>query len=227
MAYLDQFESDAIETNAGELVITFLGHGTLMFAFDGKTIHLDPYGSVADYASLPPGDVVLITHEHGDHFDPTALALVRGPGTDVILTARCAPQVEGDIVMGNGDARTVKGMAIEAVPAYNVVHVRPNGQPFHPRHAGNGYIITFGDVRVYVAGDTENVPEMSNLRDIEVAFLPVNLPYTMTPEMAAAAALIVRPRVLYPYHYGTTDTQRLIDLLRDERDIEVRIRQLA
>jgi len=227
MAYLDQFERDVVETSAGELVITFLGHGTLMFTFGNRTIHVDPFGAVADYDKLPAADLVLITHEHSDHLDPVALALVRGSEADVVLTALCAPQVEGGIVMGNGDSRTVMGLAIEAVPAYNVVHVRPDGEPYHPRGAGNGYIITFGDVRVYVGGDTENVPEMSNLRDIEVAFLPMNLPYTMTPEMAAAAALMVRPRVLYPYHYGSTDTRRLVDLLRPEKDIEVRIRELA
>ena len=227
MTYLDQFEKDTIGTNAGDLEIVFLGHGTLMFAFDGMTVHLDPYGSVADYASLPTADLVLLTHEHGDHLDPAALALVRGPDTEVVLTAGCAPQVEGGIVMGNGDVRTVRGLTIEAVPAYNRVHKRPGGHPFHPQGAGNGYVVTFGDVRVYVAGDTENVPELSSLRDIDITFLPMNLPYTMTPEMVADAARTFRPRVLYPYHYGSTDPQRLVDLLQPEQDIEVRVRRMA
>ena len=227
MAYMDQFETDTIETSAGELTITFLGHGTLMFAFDGMTVHIDPYGSVADYASVPPADLVLITHEHGDHLDMAALALVGGPETEVVLTDQCAAQVPDGIVMRNGDVRSAKGLRIQAVPAYNIVHTRPSGQPFHPKGDGNGYIVTFGDVRVYVAGDTEDIPEMASLQGIDVAFLPMNLPYTMTPEMVANAALTVRPRVLYPYHYGSTDTQRIVDLLRTETDIEVRIRRLA
>ncbi len=112
------------------------------------------------------------------------------------------------------------------MPAYNIIHKRDNGQPFHPKGIGNGYIITFGDKRVYVAGDTENIPEMRDLRGIDIAFLPMNLPYTMTPEMVADAAKAFKPRILYPYHYGETDTSRLEDLLRDTKEIEVRIRRM-
>ena len=129
--------------------------------------------------------------------------------------------------MRNGDVRTVKGLTVEAVPAYNVVHKRPNGQPFHRKGAGNGYVVTFGDRRVYVAGDTENIPELAGLRDIDIAFLPMNLPYTMTPEMVAEVARVLQPKVLYPYHYGSSDTSRLVELLSDDEQIEVRIRQLA
>jgi L-ascorbate metabolism protein UlaG (beta-lactamase superfamily) len=115
---------------------------------------------------------------------------------------------------------------IEAVPAYNVVHVRSAGNPFHPKGEGNGYVLTLGDKRVYVAGDTEDIPEMKTLKKIEVAFLPMNLPYTMTPEMAADAARMFRPKILYPYHYGQTDPQLLVALLKPDKDIEVRIRNL-
>lgn len=128
--------------------------------------------------------------------------------------------------MKNGDRKTVQGMEIEAVPAYNVVHMRSEGQPFHPKGVGNGYVITFGDKRVYVAGDTEDIPEMKALKGIHVAFLPMNLPYTMTPEMTAKAARIIRPAILYPYHFGDTDTSRIVDLLKAEKDIEVRIRSM-
>ena len=222
-----QFEKDVIQTSAGELEITFLGHGTLMLAFDGKIIHVDPFGRVADYAKLPKADVVLITHEHGDHMDLGALANIRTGQTEVVLTETCAKQVEGGIVMRNGDTRTVKGVTIEAVPAYNMVHKRPNGQPFHPKGIGNGYILTFGDKRVYAAGDSENTPEMKALRDIDCAFLPMNLPYTMTPEMVADVAKAMQPKILYPYHYGDTDTSKLVALLKDQPGIEVRIRKLA
>jgi L-ascorbate metabolism protein UlaG (beta-lactamase superfamily) len=222
-----QFEKDVIQTSAGELEITFLGHGTLMLAFDGKIIHVDPFGRVADYAQLPKADMVLITHEHGDHMDLGALAHIRIGQTEVVLTETCAEQVAGGIVMRNGDTRTVKGITIEAVPAYNIVHKRPNGQPFHPEGVGNGYILTFGDKRVYVAGDSENTPEMKALRDIDCAFLPMNLPYTMTPEMVADVAKAMQPKILYPYHYGDTDTSKLVKLLKEQPSIEVRIRKLA
>ena len=114
----------------------------------------------------------------------------------------------------------------DAVPAYNLVHKRESGEPFHPKGQGNGYVITFGDKRVYVAGDTENTPEMKALKNIDIAFLPMNLPYTMTPEMVADAARAFKPKILYPYHFGKTDTARLVALLQDQPEIEVRIRKM-
>jgi L-ascorbate metabolism protein UlaG (beta-lactamase superfamily) len=128
--------------------------------------------------------------------------------------------------MKNGEMKTEDGLQIEAVPAYNLVHLRPGGEPFHPKGDGNGYIITFGGKRVYVAGDTENTPEMKALKNIDIAFLPMNLPYTMKPEMVGDAARAFKPKILYPYHYGSTDTGRLVDLLKDSPEIEVRIRKL-
>ena len=227
MVTQEHFETDVIPTSAGDLKITFLGHGSLMLAFNGKNIHIDPFSRVADYSQLPEADVVLITHEHRDHLDLQALARVRTERTVVVLTETCARQVEGGVVMQNGDERIVEGMRVEAVPAYNLVHKRETGQPFHPRGIGNGYIVTFGDKRVYVAGDTENIPEMKKLQGIHCAFLPMNLPYTMTPEMVADAAQAFQPNILYPYHYGDTDISKLEDLLREGKGIEVRIRKLA
>jgi len=220
------FETDAVKTSAGELKITFVGHGTLMFAFGDTIIHVDPVSREADYTKMPKADLILVTHEHGDHLDPAAIAAVRQEGTTILLTEKCAPTVSGGTVMRNGDVRKVGGLKIEAVPAYNIVHKRPSGEPFHPRGDGNGYVITFGDTRVYVAGDTENVPEMEQLKDIEVAFLPMNVPYTMTPEMVADAARAFRPKILYPYHFGDTDTSQLVRLLEAEKSIEVRIRRM-
>ena len=220
------FEEDTIKTSEGDLTITFVGHGTLMFKFRGKVIHIDPVSAEADYSQMPNGDIILITHEHGDHLDPQALAKVYKQGTTVLLSEKCASAVTGGIVMRNGDVRTIEGLRVEAVPAYNIVHKRPSGEPFHPRGEGNGYIITFGDKRVYVAGDTENIPEMKTLKDIDIAFLPMNLPYTMTPEMVADAARAFRPKILYPYHFGQTDTSQLVGLLAKEEDIEVRIRKM-
>jgi len=226
MAVQGQFETDVIQTSAGDLKITFLGHGTLMLTFNGRNIHVDPFSKVADYSKLPKADVILITHEHRDHLDLKALASVRTEKTEVVLTETCAKQVEGGIAMQNGDEHAVNGVTIEAVPAYNLVHKRENGQPFHPKGVGNGYVMTFGDKRVYVAGDTENIPEMKKLQDIDCAFLPMNLPYTMTPEMVADAAKAFQPKILYPYHYGNTDTSKLVELLREQKGIEVRIRKM-
>jgi L-ascorbate metabolism protein UlaG (beta-lactamase superfamily) len=127
--------------------------------------------------------------------------------------------------MKNGDIKTVKGLMIEAVPAYNLVHMRSEGNPFHPKGVGNGYVISIGDKRVYVAGDTENTPEMKKLERIDIAFLPMNLPYTMTSEMVADAAKAFKPKILYPYHYGRTDTSEIVRLLKDMPEIEVRIRK--
>jgi L-ascorbate metabolism protein UlaG (beta-lactamase superfamily) len=227
MTLQERFETDVIPTSAGDLKVTFLGHGTLMLTFKGKTIHVDAYSKVADYSKLPKADVILITHEHHDHLDLGALASIRTEKTEVVLTGTCAQQVEGGIVMRNGDVHRIREMTIEAVPAYNLVHKRENGQPFHPKGAGNGYVMAFGDTRLYVAGDTENIPEMKKLQGIDCAFLPMNLPYTMTPEMVADAALAFRPKILYPYHYGDTDPSRLVELLRGQKGIEVRIRKMA
>ncbi|NVM26339.1 MAG: MBL fold metallo-hydrolase [Desulfobacterales bacterium] len=220
------FETDTIQTSAGDLKITFIGHGTLMFAFGGKVIHVDPWTTLADYSRMPKADIVLITHEHRDHLDLKALEILRTEKTVTVLTEICAGRIEGAIVMHNGDVKTAEGLKIEAVPAYNIVHMRSEGHPFHPKGVGNGYVITFGDKRVYVAGDTENTTEMKNLKDIDIAFLPMNLPYTMTPEMVADAAKALKPKVLYPYHYGKTDTSRIVDLLKDAKEIEVRIRKM-
>lgn len=220
------FESDVIPTSAGDLAITFIGHGSLMMTFNGKTIHIDPYSSLADYTSLPKADIVFLTHEHSDHLDKDALSKISAEKTVTVMTELCAAQVEGGVVMRNGESKIVEGIKVEAVAAYNIVHTRPNGDAFHPKGNGNGYILNFGDTRVYVAGDTENTPEMKALQNIAVAFLPMNLPYTMTPEMVADAAHAFRPRILYPYHFGKTDTSQIVDLLNGE-NIEVRIRKLA
>jgi L-ascorbate metabolism protein UlaG (beta-lactamase superfamily) len=221
-----KFEQDVIKTGAGDLQITFIGHGTLMFTFGGKVVHVDPVGQFADYAQLPKADLILITHEHGDHLDPKVVESLRQPDTRIVVPQAAAGQVPGGLVMHGGEVKTVAGLSLEAVPAYNLVHKRESGEPFHPKGRGHGYIITFGEKRVYVAGDTENTPEMKALKNIDIAFLPMNLPYTMTPEMVADAAKAFKPKILYPYHYGKTDPQKLVALLKDNPEIEVRIRRM-
>ena len=223
---VDQFETDTLPTSQGDLRIICIGHGTLMLRFSELTIHVDPVSRYADYSKMPKADIVLVTHEHGDHLDRDAIAKVSSGDTTVVLTDACRQQGQSGEVMKNGDVKTAEGLKIEAVPAYNIVHMRGPGKPFHPKGDGNGYVITFGEMRVYVAGDTEDVPEMAKLADVDIAFLPMNLPYTMTPELAANAAKMLKPKILYPYHFGATDTSKLVDLLKDLKDTEVRIRKM-
>ena len=220
------FETDVIPTSAGDLAISFIGHGSLMMIFNGKAIHIDPFSSVADYSFLPKADIVFLTHEHSDHLDREALAKLCIDKTIIVLTEICAAQIKGGIVMHNGETQTIDKLKVEAIAAYNLVQKRSNGEVFHPKGNGNGYILSFGDTRVYIAGDTENTPEMKSLRNIAIAFLPMNLPYTMTPEMVADAVRAFRPRILYPYHFGKTDTSKIVELLKGE-NIEVRLRRLA
>ena len=224
-----QHESDKIPTSEGELEMFFIGHGTLMFKFNDLVIHIDPVSREADYTSLPDADLILVTHEHGDHLDMNAIGQVLKEDTKVVMTERCLEQLEDfkAIVMKNEDSQNLLGIGIKAIPAYNVVHERSGGNPFHPKGVGNGYILSFGDTHILIGGDTENIPEYKDIGlDIEVAFLPMNLPYTMNPEMVADAALSIHPKILYPYHFGETDPQELVILLKDEKGIEVRIRDL-
>lgn len=222
-------QQDKFVTTNGELTINFVKHASLFFEFDSKIIHIDPVSGMGNYNSYPKADLIFITHHHGDHLDINAINLIRKENTRIILTEKCKEINEGlsdVIILKNGDFLTINGLEIEAIPAYNIENKRPNGEPFHPKGEGNGYIITFGDKRVFIAGDTENTPEMKKLTNIDIAFLPMNLPYTMTPEMVADAAKAFKPQILYPYHYSNTDTSILTELLKDEKEIEVRIKKM-
>ncbi len=219
-------ETDTIKTSQGDLVIHFLGHSSLMMSWGGKIIHSDSVSSEADYSKLPKADILLISHDHYDHMDLKAVELIKTPATKVVGNPDVGRQVPGTIVLKNGDSKTVDGLPIEAVPAYNIKQMMAPGKPFHPKGVGNGYVVTFGDKRVYLAGDTENIPEMKQLKNIDIAFLPINLPYTMTPEMVADAAKMFMPKVLYPYHQGETDMTKIGALLKNEKGIEVRIRKM-
>lgn len=223
---ISAFEKDVFKTSGGELAITFIGHGTLMMEFNGKVIHIDPVGNYADYGTLPKADLILITHEHGDHLDAGAIEKLKKSSTEILLTQRCAEKFADGRVMKNGESTEIDGIKIEAVPAYNIVNKRGDGTPFHPKGAGNGYVLHFADLSVYVAGDTENIPEMAVLKDIDIAILPMNLPYTMTPEMVADAVKMFHPKILYPYHFGNTDTGKLLELMKNQQGTEVRIRKM-
>ncbi len=252
-----QFEKDSFVTKRGQLDITFIKHGSLLFTYNGNTIYIDPVSDYADYSKLPKADVILITHEHSDHFDTTAIANIKKESTIVVANPTVHEKLGEGIAMKNGDEqRLTPYLYVKAVPAYNIerkqskpnspsgisitdaltgevqaVKVSPEErQPqqiiYHPRGNGNGYLLTIDDKRIYIAGDTEDIDEMRDLKDIDIAFLPINQPYTMTPKQAANAALMFNPTILYPYHYGATRLQELVDLLYYDKNIEVRIRQL-
>lgn len=222
----DALETETIKTSQGDLNITLIGHGTLMFGYAGKIIHVDPWTKLTDYSKLPKADLILITHEHQDHLDLDAISKIRKDNTRIIINQKCSDKLPNATVMQNGDTTSVDGLGIEAVPAYNLVHKRESGQPFHPKGSGNGYVLTFGDKRVYVAGDTENTLEMKTLKNIDVAFLPMNLPYTMTPEMVADAAKAFKPKTLYPYHTGDTDLQKLSNLMKGSNEIVLVLKKM-
>lgn len=212
------FRSDVFETADGDLRISFPGHAVVFFEFGGKTVWIDPtmpYVIVPD--NPPKADLILISHEHGDHLDSEGIDSVRKPGTQIVCPVRCVPKLPGAKVMKNGDQAAVLGIPIEAVPAYNLTG------PYHPKGAGNGYVLTFGDLRVYAAGDTENVPEIKALKNIEVAILPLMTPYTMSEEMLADAAKAIKPKILYVYHSRTEDYSKLKALLKDT-GIDLRVK---
>ena len=217
--------SDKFVTSAGNVEIFFIGHGSLMFKLDNRIVYVDPVKSSGDYKNLPQADIILVTHEHYDHLDNNLINDLKKSGTVILCNVAAAAKVTGAKAMKAGDIQNAGDIIVEAVPAYNIVNERAPGQPFHPKGAGVGFILGFGGKRIYIAGDTENTPEMKALKNIDIAFLPMNLPYTMTPEMVADAAKSFRPKILYPYHYGDTNTGELVNLLKDS-EIEVRIRNL-
>jgi len=222
----NNFQTDIIKTSSGDLKITFIGHASLMFEFGKLIIHVDPVGMYADYSKLPKADLILITHQHPDHLDSKAIELIKKKDTKLFCNEASLPTAVGGSVLKNGDTTSFDGIKISAVPAYNIVNKRENGEAFHPKGMGNGYVLTFANVKVYIAGDTENIPEMKNLKNIDIAFLPMNLPYTMTPAMVADAVKMFNPKILYPYHTGNTDVNELVKLLKDKKNCEVRIRRM-
>jgi len=205
-----QLKTDTYQTPMGELKVTPVNHGSVMLQINGKVIQIDPYELKADYSALPKADLVVITHEHQDHYDPKALGKITTANTHFIATqAVVNAGLKQAQVMKNGDQTVWEGIKIEAVPAYNLIHKRPDGEFFHPKGNGNGYIFHFGTFRLYIAGDTEPIPEMKHLGKINVAFLPKNLPYTMDNEQFVKAAETVKPNYLYAYHYFEIDYKAL------------------
>lgn len=203
------------------LGIHWVGHGSLYFEFHNMVIHVDPYSNLTDYASLPKADLVFITHNHGDHYDTAALEAIKKDSTLLVCTQGVKDEgtySDTTVVLNNWDSAVFMGIPVKAVPAYNT----EPGQIFHIKGVGNGYVFTFNELKVYVAGDTEDVDEMAELGKVHIAFLPMNLPYTMTPEQAANAANMISPNILYIYHFGDSDTAYFRSLVADKiRDVRI------
>ena len=218
---------DSYETDAGDLVIHPVQHASLVMQAPGLVVYVDPVGGAALYEGLPPADLILVTHEHSDHFDvPTLTALV-GESTRLLTNpavhGKLPPELQAKAsAIANGEKTTVDAIAIEAVPAYNLT---PDRLQYHPKGRDNGYLLTIGGLRVYVAGDTEDTPEMRALTDVDIAFLPMNLPYTMTIEQAADAVAAIRPGEVYPYHSKGSDIEAFAALVAEKApETEVLIR---
>jgi L-ascorbate metabolism protein UlaG (beta-lactamase superfamily) len=219
---------EEFKTNSGIVKITPIQHGSLAIEAGGQVIEVDPavsgFGAVApDFSTVPKADIVLITDIHPDHLDKASLAKVRKSGTMVIIPGAALAEVSDGVVMKNGETKKMGVWTIEAVPMYNLKRGPAPGKLFHDKGRGNGYIVTFGGLRIYLAGDTEGIPEMRALKNIDVAFIPMILPYTMPPEEAADAVKAFHPKVVYPYHYGKSDLKIFESGLKGS-GIDVRIR---
>ncbi len=221
-------ESDIVETDEGDLTITPISHASLMLEFSGRTIYVDPVGDFSEMSDRR-ADIVLITDIHGDHMNPESARSVSKTGAVIIAPREVWNTITTATVYLNGEysrvtlPNTVVG--VEAVPAYNLTRGPEEGQLYHPMGRGQGYVLTIGGKRIFVSGDTECVPEIQALEDIDVAFLPMNLPFTMTPEEAAECAKAFRPSIVYPYHYRGQDPEVFANALSGEGDIEVRLRE--
>ena len=219
------YEVDEFTTASGKTVkFHALMHSCIRIQYDGKEIQIDPVSKLGNrsvnYAAMPKADYIFVTHEHADHYDAAALKTLSADKTQLVMNKRCADMYGSGKVMANGDKLQLADVSVEAVPAYNSTAGR---EQFHPKGRDNGYILTIDGLRIYIAGDTEDIPEMAQIKDIDIAFLPCNQPYTMTPDQLVRAAKVIKPKVLFPYHYGQTDLS-LIPAQLEGTGIDVRIR---
>jgi L-ascorbate metabolism protein UlaG (beta-lactamase superfamily) len=187
---------------------TPIKHATFVLQAGSTTVYVDPVGKAEDFASFPPPDLILITHIHKDHFAPELDAVLKKENTQVLGPPTVIEQLGYGTTMTNGQLIDTKGLTIEAIPAYNTTPERLN---FHPMGRDNGYVISKDGVRLYISGDTEDIPEMRQLKDIDIAFVCMNLPYTMTIEQAASAVNEFKPGVVIPYHYRGKEGMSDID----------------
>ncbi|WP_404401076.1 MBL fold metallo-hydrolase [Pelagibacterium halotolerans] len=224
MAFAQDAMGDEYQTDNGRLTVYPISHASLVLAAPSAVIYADPVGGAALYEDHPTPDLVLITHEHGDHYDPDTLTALAGPETHIVanpavfdmLPEALAAQAEA---IGNGESTSFGAVGIDAIPAYNTTEDRLQ---YHPEGRDNGYILTIDGKRVYIAGDTEDIPEMRALENIDIAFVPMNLPYTMDEAQAAAGVGAFAPTVVYPYHYRGSDLG-LFEALLGEESVETEV----
>ena len=219
-AFAQTVSGDTLATSAGDVIIHPVAHASLALISGAHVIYVDP--AKESFAGLPAPTGVLITHAHGDHFDPDSLVKLAG-NAQIVTTEEVMGKMPDSLkgqtkVLKNGESGMIDGLPVTAVAAYNT---SPDKAKYHPQGVGNGYVVSFGDKKIYMAGDTEETPEMDALTGIDVAFLPMNLPYTMTEEQAAAAVKAFKPKVVYPYHYKGTDPHKLVDLVGGAAEIRV------
>jgi L-ascorbate metabolism protein UlaG (beta-lactamase superfamily) len=214
---------DSYQTSAGDIMVNPVEHASFVMTTPGLVIYNDPVGGGAKYEGMPPAALVLITHEHQDHFDPETLAAIVGADTKLVVNPSVMEKLPADLKgkatsIGNGQDATIGSVAIEAIPAYNITEDR---KKYHPQGRDNGYVLTIGDRRVYIAGDTEDIPEMRALKDIHLAFVPMNLPYTMDETQASSAVAEFKPAFVYPYHYKGSDPKVFESKLPADGSIKV------
>ena len=217
---------DEFTTKSGKKVtITCIKHASIEINYDGTEIQIDPVGAgvrpITDYNQFPKANIILITHEHKDHFEREAIACVRTPATTIYSNTAVYNMFRNSLPLKNGDSITYRqDITIKAVPAYNYTE---DHTQFHPKGRDNGYILSLDGLRIYIAGDTEDIPEMADIKDIDIAFLPCNQPYTMTIDQLVKAAKTINPKVLFPYHYSQTPISQAVMKLGGS-GIDVRIR---
>ena len=221
-----ELSGDTVAAQKGNITIHPINHATLALHWSGTTIYVDPVGGASRFKGLPVPGLILLTDTHGDHLNRETLEAVAGPDTKVLAPPAVAEQLppalrERTTVLTNGQSAEVLGIPIDAVAAYNTT---PQRQQFHAKGRGNGYLVTLGGKRVYISGDTENTPEMAALKNIDVAFLCMNLPYTMTVEQAAEAVRAFKPKIVYPYHSRGSDLEKFKALVGADAGVEVRLR---
>lgn len=222
-AFGQMLTGDHIATDNGDLVIHEVGHASFVMGWNGHTIYVDPVGD--GFGDLPPPDLILISDVHGDHLSADTLQNIAQAATRIVAPAAVAEQLPAPLqgratVMANGERQTIMDISIEALPMYNLTEDRLD---YHTKGRGNGYVVTVGGRRVYISGDTEDIPEMRALKDIDVAFICFNLPYTMTEEQAASAVREFKPGIVYPYHYRGSDPQKFATLVGADSGVDVRI----
>ncbi len=204
------WQKDTLKTSKGSLEIEVVGHCFLHFTFNRMNIYVDPIPNVADLTQLPKADLILITHEHRDHLNVDAVEFLSKPDTRVIASKSCISKMNFGYFMENGMQTTFHDIYIKAVAAYNVVHLRPDDVPYHPKGEGNGYFMVFGDKTIYISGDTEYIDEMRFFMKPDAAFITIMMPFTMNEEMFMQTVKRLKPKILYPLYYNI-DIKSLVE----------------